>query len=69
MTWLVANLFLLFVIGIAAGFMWLVAFCMWSMGMAPDDHPAVLSIGILLALVATYFVCKRIHRFVERHIT
>jgi hypothetical protein len=66
MQWLLANLFLLAIVLIGAGLLWLVGFLMWHFNLPPDDNPLLLMIGIVLALIAAYYIGKGLHRLVEK---
>jgi cation transporter-like permease len=68
MGWLYANIFMIALVAIFAGFIWLVGFSMWRLGLPPDDHPLIASIGILLALLAAYFACKKVYAVLQRFI-
>lgn len=68
MQWLLANLFLLAIVLIGAGLFWLVGFTMWSFNLPPDDHPAILMIGAIASLFATYYVCKWLYHFIEKRV-
>lgn len=66
--WLLANLFLLSVVGIGAGLVWLVGFLMWHAHLPPDDNPLVLMIGMASAIYATYRITKRLHAWLGRYV-
>lgn len=66
--WLFANLFLLTVVGIGAGLVWLVGFLMWRAQMPPDDYPLIVMIGMGSAIYATYWIAKRLHAWLGRYV-
>jgi hypothetical protein len=61
MNWLKVNAFLLALCLIAAGSLWILGFSMWSFDLAPDDHPALLTLGAICCLFLTYYVGKWMH--------
>lgn len=66
MNWIGANLVLLIVIAVFAGLMLLVAFVMRLFGFEPDAFPAATIVFVSLALLAGYFLLKRIYDRVNR---
>lgn len=62
MGWVKANLFLLAVVLLGAGLMWLLAFSMWSLGLEPDQYPVVTGVGAVACLFLTYLICKWIYK-------
>lgn len=68
MQWIFANLFLLAIILIGSGLLWAVGALMWALALPPDDHPVILLALCLIAIVLTYVIGKRLHRFVGRRI-
>lgn len=66
--WLFANLFLLAIIGIGAGLLWLVGFVMWHFHLPPDDNPLLLMIGVGSAIYATYYLAKQLHTWLARYV-
>lgn len=66
MQWLLANVFLLSIICTAAGLMWALAALMWHFGLPPDDYPFITIIGMLVVLVFTYHVMKRVYAKLQR---
>lgn len=64
--WLFANLFLLGIVLLGAGLIWAVGALMWHFGLVPDDHPAILMLGMVLAIFATYYIGKHVYRFIDR---
>ena len=65
---LFANLFLLGIVSIGAGLMWLVGFAMWHAHLPPDNHPLILLIGMASAIFATYWITKRLHAWLGRYV-
>jgi|GEM_PF-4779508 len=61
MQFLLVNLFLLGVIAIAAGLLWLIGALMWKLDLPPDENPMISTIGCVAALIITYYVCKWIY--------
>lgn len=66
MNWLKANLFFLAIGLIAAGSLFLLGFTMKSLGLAPDDHPALLGFGAIGCLFVTYYAGKWMHSRLSR---
>lgn len=65
---LAANLYLLVIIGIGGGLMWLVGALFWRLNMPPDDYPLLILLGMIAALVATYHIVKRLHTWLARYV-
>lgn len=66
MNWIKVNLFFLALGVIAAGSLFLLGFAMRSFGLAPDDHPFVLSAGAIGCLFLTYYAGKFLHSKLSR---
>lgn len=66
--WLLVNVFLIAIVLIAGGALWLVGFTMWSLGLPPDDHPLVLALGIVAALGTIYGATRWLYRFIGRRV-
>lgn len=68
MGWLMANLFLLAMVAVAAGYFWLLGTLVMLMNVHGSAHEMLLTLAAVASLVATYFTIKRLHRFIERRI-
>lgn len=66
MSWVLANVFLFGVVALAGGLLFLVGFLMRAAGLEPDSYPLILLIGIIIALLVTYQIAKRAHRWLGR---
>lgn len=64
--WLLANLFLLTVVAVGAGYTFLFGAAIKAIGFGPDSEPVVLGLSFIAALFATYFTMKWLHGLVER---
>lgn len=65
---LLANLFLLGIVAIVAGYLWLVGATLWFLGLPPDEHPAISMVAGIAALFATYYTSKWLHGLIERQL-
>lgn len=63
-----ANLFLLVIIGIGAGLMWVVGAVFWRLNMPPDDYPLPLLLALSAVLLATYYIGKQLHTWLARYV-
>jgi hypothetical protein len=66
MQWLLGNLFLLSVILVIAGTMWLYGAVMWALGLPPDDHRYLNVVAAIIALWCGYRYAKWALRQIDR---
>lgn len=66
MQFLLANVFLICFAIIGADMLYLVGFLMWRFHLPPDDNPGILMTGCTLALVATHYIGKLLHKLIAR---
>lgn len=64
--WLLANLFLLSVVLVGAGYTFLFGATIKAIGFGPDFESTALGLSFIAALFATYYTMKWIHGLIER---
>lgn len=66
MQWLLANLFLLAIVLIGVGFMFIFGSAVQAMHLGADTERWVFMAAMVAALFATYYAVKWLHRQIER---
>lgn len=66
--WLLANLFLLSIPAIGGGFLLLFGATVKALPFGPDLEPYAMFLACVAALVATFYVVKRVHALIERRL-
>lgn len=66
--WLLVNVFFVVVLAAAGALLWGLGFTMWSFGLAPDDNPVILSLGLLAVLVGLYLAVRWLYQWIEKRV-
>lgn len=64
--WLLANLFLLSIALVGAGYVFAFGAAVKALDLGTDLEPSVLGLSFAAALFATYYTMKRLHGLIER---
>lgn len=64
--WLLANLFLLSVALVGAGYVFAFGAAIKALDLGPGIEPSVLGLSFGAAIFATYYTMKRLHGLIER---
>jgi hypothetical protein len=66
MGWILANIFLIGIVAIAAGYFWLFGSIVKLSEISADAEPYLFALAALVALIATYFTAKVLHALIEK---
>jgi arginine exporter protein ArgO len=66
MGWLLANLFLIGIVAISAGYFWLFGTGVKLLNPFESAEPYLFSVAAIAALVATYYTAKLLYAWTDR---